>query len=223
MKCVFLKILLALILSNAALFAQSRPLDADQTEDYKKIIAEARQKLATVSYRVRSEKRASAGGFSGVNVKQIYEFIPPDRSSKMVETGYWTDAGEAEPGKTDRIIQFENKRFIKFDNEGWKTMTDTDVQKLINSSDNYFLEAKDYSFATGLKITKYAGRSKQIQIYRAAYEANKRFYEVFYHKNAQGFLLKTEWQIEYPQKYQMIMNEDYQYDANLKIELPKLN
>jgi len=198
----------------------------DKTEDHKKIIVEAYKKLETVSYRLKSKQDLS-DGFSGISITKTCEFVSPDKFKKLVITDYWTDTEEAEPSTTEQIIEFEKKKFVKFDGENWTEMKVADEQRLKNPIDIY-LQTKDFSYASGdLKIVrrKTLSDNQEIQIFKATYTKNKNDYEVFYSVDAKGFLIETEWKVVNQKRgrLQATLTETYEYDVNVKIEAPKLD
>lgn len=198
----------------------------DKTEDHKKIIVEAYKKLETVSYRLKSKQNLS-DGFSGISITRTCEFVSPGNFKKVIVTDYWTDTIDAEPSTTQQIIEFEKRKFVKFDGESWRKMNIADEQKLKNPMDIY-LQMKDFSYASGdLKITRRKALSdnQEIQIFKAAYTDSKSNYEVFYSIGAKGFLVKTQWKVVNQKRnhLQATLTETYEYDASIKIETPKLN
>jgi len=201
----------------------------DKTDEYKKTITEAYKKLGTISYRLKSEQHLYIHWYMGISVTKTCEFIPVGKSNQTVVNVFWTDFGDWAPRRTEQIIEIDKKRYIKFNDEKWKEMTIADNEKLKTPLDDY-LQIKDFSFAADLKIAQEetTSNNQQIQIYRATYSADKKAYEVRYQINAKGFLVETEWKVRHPKKdwhkvYVMLITETYEYDANIKIEAPKLN
>ncbi len=197
----------------------------DKTEDHQKTVEAAYQKLAGVSYRLKSLKRIS-NGFSGVETKATAEFVAPDQSKVLKTTDYWTD-DDGEPQKPDKIqiITTGKKSYVKIDAENWKEISETELAKLPNSIDDYF-SLKNLTYPVKDLVIKAAGQEnangQKLDIYKANYSADKRIYEVGYWISADGFLIKTEYKVNY-KGWTIKLTETYEYGANIKIEVPKLN
>jgi hypothetical protein len=213
-----------LIISGLALFVFPAT-GQSKTEEYQKIIAAAYQKLSGVSYRLKSLKKASTG-FVGNNTMITAEFAPPDKSSLIKTIDHWSDddLGADKPEKL-QTVTLGKKRFVKIDAGDWKEIGEAEYAKLGNDFEKY-LSLKDLTYpVSNLTIETAAQEAlngRKTDVYKAKYVIDKRNYEVTYWIGADGLLIKTEYLVKF-KEITIQMTETYEYDANIRIEAPKLN